>query len=806
MRIPKVGRYPSDFVDKAVKDSKEYGLEYAKSLYSEWVTASENKIQFRRLRIRDSRDYAYGRHNTLKYADLTDSTESKYTNVNFEPLSVAAKFTDIICELILETGFFVEATANDPYTEVLKEIDKKKLIAELAAYRMAKAQGVDVTKLLGAEPSMFSFDEIELFMNTSYKMITEIAAEKGIQFVMDKSSFNDMKTRLCEDLITAGFSVVRNIYDPNYGSRVIYIDPENFIYSYSDNPDFSNMRRAGHVQVMTVGELRRIAQAEAWDEKMWKSVLNKASSDNNPDSQARSGINRAWREHDTDAVTVLFFEFKTTGRKKIEFKDFGNGRMSAKVRSYDYEPPKNSKYSRNIVEHQEEYVYQGGWVIGTECVFGYQELPEIARIPYKRKEAQLSYTVYAPRWYRSDNRSLIERIKPNIDQMQLAYMRLQVLVAQARPSGVYIDVNNLRDISLDGTDNFASPLELTSVYTQTGFLFGNGSDDENEGYRGKPIVELPNGVSVQGIQSLITTYNFNLSVIRDLLGINEVADGTTPKGEALVGVNQLAYQASNNAVRNLSRAVRSIYLRAAEKTLCNVMYMAAHKPDVLKSELGEVLVSALAWQYRAGEGRISLNLQLEFSQIEKQALDEALIIAMQEGTITAEDRYIISQIRNFKEAQVMLGYKVRAAKKQMQEAAAAAAEAERAAVIEKMQLENELRKDLKSHEGTVDISVHQARTAGNIAVEDKRGQWIYAAQVDSAKARVEGNNVIADQRLAMEREKEDRKDVRLAANGDIQSKLAEQRATDAPANTFDLPTPEQEQANQGVALDTPPVV
>ena len=50
-------------------------------------------------------------------------------------------------------------------------------------------------------------------------------------------------------------------------------------------------------------------------------------------------------------------------------------------------------------------------------------------------------------------------------------------------------------------------------------------------------------------------------MIRDATGINEAMDGTTPKGDALVGVREQAIAAGNNAIYDITHAAQVLSTR-----------------------------------------------------------------------------------------------------------------------------------------------------------------------------------------------------------------------------------------------------
>ena len=56
------------------------------------------------------------------------------------------------------------------------------------------------------------------------------------------------------------------------------------------------------------------------------------------------------------------------------------------------------------------------------------------------------------------------------------------------------------------------------------------------------------------IQGLIQTYQYYLQMIRDVTGLNEARDGSTPASDSLVGLQKLAIANSNTATRHIVQA------------------------------------------------------------------------------------------------------------------------------------------------------------------------------------------------------------------------------------------------------------
>ena len=69
-----------------------------------------------------------------------------------------------------------------------------------------------------------------------------------------------------------------------------------------------------------------------------------------------------------------------------------------------------------------------------------------------------------------------------------------------------------------------------------------------------PIQEIQSGAGGAKLQSLIQTYNYYLQMIRDVTGLNEARDASTPDAKSLVGVQKIAAANSNTATRHILQA------------------------------------------------------------------------------------------------------------------------------------------------------------------------------------------------------------------------------------------------------------
>ena len=160
--------------------------------------------------------------------------------------------------------------------------------------------------------------------------------------------------------------------------------------------------------------------------------------------------------------------------------------------------------------------------------------------------------------YKGKIDSLVKRITGFADMIQLTHLKLQQVMSRMVPDGVYLDADGLAEVDLGNGTNY-NPQEALNMFFQTGSIIGRSFTSEGDMNPGKiPIQEISSGSGGQKMQSLIQNYNYYLQMIRDVTGLNEARDGSTPDSRALVGVQKLAAANSNTATRHILQSGLSL--------------------------------------------------------------------------------------------------------------------------------------------------------------------------------------------------------------------------------------------------------
>ena len=138
---------------------------------------------------------------------------------------------------------------------------------------------------------------------------------------------------------------------------------------------------------------------------------------------------------------------------------------------------------------------------------------------------EMSYSMAAPRMYKGVIQSLISKCIGFADVIQLTHLKMQQVLSRMVPDGIFLDMDGLAEVDLGNGTNY-NPAEALNMYFQTGSVVGRSLTQDGDMNRGKvPIQELSSSSGIGKIQALITAYNYNMQMIRDVTGLNEARDG-----------------------------------------------------------------------------------------------------------------------------------------------------------------------------------------------------------------------------------------------------------------------------------------
>tara|TARA_R110000796_G_scaffold23944_3_gene68508 strand:+ start:2094 stop:4544 length:2451 start_codon:yes stop_codon:yes gene_type:complete len=781
------GNFPDPFASPLEKTSNEYGQKYAQAIHGQWGSGEDSSslLNRRMHEFEKNRDYANGTQDTSIYKSILNSLDPNngdgtLLNLDWAPVPIVPKFVKVVVNRVLSRKPYPALEAIDPVSKQEKEMQKAKITSTIknkTEFIQAKQMGLQME--LDPETVPDTTEEAEIFLDENIKTSAEIAAQLATALTLDWSDFDENIYRRCvEDLVVCGVGVTKRNNDPNYGITEEYVDPSYFVHSYTDDPNMDDIVYAGHIKRMSIMDLKRMAGSEFTEkeyEEMAKKVMHKSYNDIGKFSSAGNSGNGTKMSYGYDdyLLDVLQFEFKSVDEVFYESKESQFGNVGFYYKGNEYKPVSESVYNRKPYKMDIETIYGGCYIVESGRLFNYGPQKNIPKNVHDISKAKLSYSIAATNIRRMMPKSLVGSVTGFADQLQLTHLKIQQAVAKAKPDGLIIDIEGLENVQL-GRGGDLSPLELQDIYEQTGIMYYRSKNPEG-GFQNPPIRAIDN--QIRNINSYISLYNHYLRMIRDATGVNEVMDASTPKGDALVGVQQQAMAAGNNALYDITNASLILYRKVcADIVKClqiipedSVLYsiyekaIGKHSMEVLSSfkdlpmyNFGVRVVKAMS-----DEDRVFLEQNLQASLAQREIdLEDAIAIRQLKDIDQAQKLLIVRRKRRMKQAQAQQQQNMQAQGQANAQASQAASQAKQ----QEMQMEAQLAAQKMQLQGQVDVQVAQSLHQMNMQLEELKGK-------------MSGGSRSGDQmfREKLETMKDDRKDTRVKKQAVEQSKLISQR-------------------------------
>jgi len=580
-----------------------------------------------------------------------------------------------------------------------------------------------------------------------------------------------------------GIGSTKTSWNKSQGVTIEYVDPANLVHSYTEDPNFENLYYVGEVKAVSLSDL-----------KMQFPHLSTAEMEEIQKYPGNAEYLRNWNgKSDDQTVQVLYFEYKTYVDQVFKIKNTEFGLEKALEKNSDFDPPPSDKF--NKVSRSIEVIYSGAKILGHPLMLSWHMANNMTRPLSDLSKVHMNYTICAPRMYKGRIESLVGRITGFADTIQLTHLKLQQVLSRMVPDGIFVDVDGLAEVDLGNGTNY-NPAEALNMYFQTGSIVGRSMTQDGDYNHGKvPIQELQSSNGQAKIASLIQTYQYYLQMIRDVTGLNEARDGSTPDPNALVGIQKLAAANSNTATRHILQASLYLSLRICENISRRIgdslNYPLTH--SALENSISVFNVKTLEELQNRTIHDFGIFLELEPDEEEKGLLEQNIQMALQQNQIYLEDAIDIREIRNLKLANQVL--KQRRTQKQEADQMAAqrnieaqananAEQAERAAMAEMQKQQTLTESTLQLEQGKSQFRMQEMQAKAEIEKQIMAEQFKYDMQLKQMEV---------DEVKQKEQFIEDRKDKRTQIQASQQSQMINQRQNSGLPVDFDAGDTEQQE-------------
>lgn len=782
--------FPSQFVSDAEKNTAEFGIQIGQAIQYEWFRKDGNNGRyygqwrdFHRLRL-----YARGEQSVSKYKnELAVDGDLSYLNLDWTVVPIVPKFVDIVVNGMSDRMFKVKAYAQDAMSQSKRskyqDILEGQMIAKEPLMKIKEKSGFDPF-VMNPEDLPETDEELSLYMQLNYKPAIEIAEEEAINTILEENKYLDLRKRLDYDLTVLGISVAKHEFLPGSGVQVSYVDPANMVYSYTEDPYFRDCFYWGEIKTLPITELLKIDQSLTPQDleeiskysQSWYDYYNVAQ----------------YYEDDIfarDTCTLLYFNYKTTKKVVYKKKYLDNGGTRVVEKDDTFNPPADMMEEGRFekIEKTIDVWYEGVMVMGTSILLKWQMSENMVRPKSSSQHAIPNYVAIAPRMYKGVIESLVRRMIPFADLIQITHLKVQQVIARTVPDGVFIDADGLNEVDL-GTGAAYNPEDALRLYFQTGSVIGRSYTQDGEFNNGRvPIQAIAGNSGASKLQTLIANYNHYMEMLRSVTGLNEARDGSMPDSRALVGVQKLAALNSNTATRHILEASLFMFRSLAEALtyrVADILQYADFKDD-FANKIGKYNVSILDEIKDLYIYDFGIFIEISPDEEEKAQLEQNIQIALSKGDINLEDAIDIREIKNIKLANQLL--KVKRIKKQdreerlqMQQQAMVAQQN-----LQSQQMAAETAMAKIQAETQAKMQIKQAEVA--FEIEKMKNEAVLKQQLMQTEfdMQMQLRGMETQSLKQREDEKEKAKDKRISIQNTQQSKLIEQRKNNLPPVDFE---------------------
>ena len=578
--------------DVASKKDYAYGKNVAQSIYST-IYGNQTYFWLRNNRFRKNRQIANGKIDMSVFMDrLEMNSKANFVNINWKSIIIGNTIVARLVGSWMSRNEKVTVTATDGASAMLKKnaADEAEFIYQNKEILAQLQQESGIPIIPQDQFIAEDKDELDRWISEFNHLPEEIQYSIGCNNVLEANGWNDvLKQRLLHDSAEVGLVCTYTFMDEEGEVHVQWIRPENAIYSYSDFPDFRDTTYRGHILSMKVSEIRARYSVAAGGILTEEDIFRLAES--SKEYQLTDKIkwmqdwNVAWlRPYDEWNIDLVQFEIRTLDSDGYTVtKTKKNG--STIIRKGK---PEKIDENQEYIEEKKWNIYEGVYCPVTQKMIKWGIKKNMIR-PQDPKElgnAEFSYSFYMYDPYDMRNVAVPEKIEEPIEQMILARLKIQQMVAKMVPAGASIDVDALQELDL-GLGDSVKPLEVQKIWEQTGKLYYRGRDAEGNRIP-VPITELANTGFAPQLQALIQLYQFHYQVLKDELGEDPNLMNQAAQPRVAASNIEASRALANNATEYMYDAYIYVMEETCKKIACllnkSVTYGAKKYRDILKQE------------------------------------------------------------------------------------------------------------------------------------------------------------------------------------------------------------------------------
>lgn len=688
-----VAGFPSHFVSPEIKKSKEYSFRWLSAINGSdrsTLGLGNKNLMFNGdiNKFAENRSYARGDQSIDRYKPILgvrkktrkDPDAQSWKVLDWTILDVASKFINLLEGRLISQNNDVGVRAIDKYALNAKR-QKKIQLQEYVINKqyldgVSKSTGIQFSQPVNTDvvPLPESLGDIDLHMEMFYKEEYCMVMQDLLKHINEQDDYNEVLRGIATDLIevkiagTKTYQVGRNI-------RRRKVNIERVVSSPSSKPNYEDVQWVGEYWDLTIGELKELAGSQFTEEQYRDIAQNKSNQQFGAIDSA--DVRKFYNDNycypwDSTKITVLDAIWFSPDQKIYQLKKDRDGNAVQIEKPYSWwanlsakgvtEKSFNERNENPVIIEPKNNVYQGMLIVGTKYCFNYGLCKDMLKDESTKGKALSPFTFY------SVKKSIVEIIRPILDNIQINWLQYQHHAAKSRPAGLDIEYTALQDIRLHGAKGKAmTPKQALELYFDTGVLLWRRKDIAGNLSNFRPINELNNGLNDAATKHFTNVVN-NIDLLRNMIGENELTDASTPNSEMGKHVATLATGGSRDAQKYLHYAFDQINLGTQRRTAMYVSNMASNGYAPEYSEvIGEESIAFMAIMEDVSMHSLGVYLMKQPTEEMKAKLSIYVQNGTKNGTLLEEEAWEIENETNiYKAINLMKKYrqdKIRAKEK-----------------------------------------------------------------------------------------------------------------------------------------------
>lgn len=673
--------FPPEFVSPSIKESPDYGLQYAKAMYGCGTRYGSRHYSGYNSDYDELTELSQGRESTdnlrkmfgYSSAPGVEDPTADLAYIDLQVLNLAPKYINRAVQKMQKIHYDIGLQAVD----IVSIDEKKDYAASLQAFYDIRKWMEDMKydpKVMFPELDVASLpiypDELLYNIATNPKIKKEIAGELLIKLLHSMNNFHQKMREEDWDLVTYGMAHVHCYADENGIPREDRINPKFWIGSYVDNDDFEQQEYAGFFDFISVNQfIKETSDQMTQDEQM--EIVDAHCNKNTLDSWVSAS-----RSKDYDGlgyIPVLRFYFRSEDNRNFVLKRnrerwLGGDELIEKAHNYKIPQKTKEKFDTGeyqLIRNSYTSIYGGTWVVDSDCVYNY------GRQKYPRQNlvnATLPIKTFATNFKEGRAVSFLSQMIEPLKMININWNKMKQIFADGRMGVMEIDFTQIESVAMKSGGKVWTPLDVMKFFFKKNIMIKRSALNRHD-QKTNNAIEMNTG----GLQlaDYMNGFTMGIQMLEQMTGASVIEQAETPDRLAVKNA-MLSQQTADldmgylfNGHEYLYQKVSHQMLLIAQGSLGDGKTIKGFIPALGKVNMGFFEApSDLAYC----EYGLFMTRQPTAEEWADFYMDVA--IALKDGRLGASDSAFLREIDNLKQARQMLVIREQIYKRETAEAEA----------------------------------------------------------------------------------------------------------------------------------------